>query len=53
MVKVRVKFRMVSFKGGLRVRGKVNSVITDLTTDINYSYNYMQVFLIMYNVSTM
>jgi len=35
---------MGRFKGGLRCKGRVNCVITNVITFINYSYNYMQVF---------
>jgi len=35
---------MGRFKGGLRCKGRVNCVITNVVTFINYSYNYMQVF---------
>jgi len=37
------------FKGGLRCKGRVNSVIIDVNPEINYSFNYMQVL----NISTM
>ena len=44
---------MGKFKGGLRCKIRVNSVIIDVITDINYSCNYMQVFFkYKYNVKT-
>lgn len=36
----------VRFKGGLRDRSKVNSVIIDVFTEINYSCNCIQVFFV-------
>ncbi len=35
---------MGRFKGGLRCKGWVNSVIINVITEINYRCNYMQVF---------
>ncbi len=35
---------MIRFKGGLRCKDWVNSVIINVITEINYRYNYMQVF---------
>ncbi len=44
---------MGRFKGGLRCKGWVNSVIINVITEINYRCNYMQVFLkYKYNVKT-
>jgi len=43
LIKVRDTFLIFSFKCGLRGMGEVNSVITDVTTEMNYSYNYMPV----------
>lgn len=41
---------MVNFKFGLSGKGRVNSVILDIITEINYSCYYMHFFL---NTSTM
>jgi len=38
---------MVRFKGGLRCKGRVNRVIIDVITEINYCCNYMQVFFLI------
>jgi len=44
---------MGRFKGWLRGNGRVNCVITNVITYINYSSYYMQVFLkYKYNVKT-
>ncbi len=44
--KVRDRFGgMGRFKGGLRCKRRVNSVIINVITGINYRCNYMQVFL--------
>ncbi len=41
------------FKGGLRCKGWVNSVIINIITEINYRCNCIQVFLkYKYNVNT-
>jgi len=41
------------FKGGLRCKGRVSCVITNVITFINYSCIYMQVFSkYKYNVKT-
>ncbi len=52
--KVRHRFGyMGRFKGELRCNGWVNTVIINVITEINYSCNYMQVFLkYKYNVKT-
>ncbi len=44
MGKVRDRFGgMGRFKGGLRCKGWVNSVIINVITEINLRFNYMQV----------
>ncbi len=35
---------MGRFKGGLRYKGWVNSVIINVVSEIKYRFNYMQVF---------
>ncbi len=35
---------MGRFKGGLRCKGWINSVIINVITEVNYRCNYMQVF---------
>lgn len=43
----------VRFKLGLMCKGRANNVIIYVITEINYRYNYMQVFLkYKYNVKT-
>ncbi len=44
---------MDRFKGGLRCKEWVNSIIINVISEINYKCNYMLVFLIpKYNVKT-
>jgi len=44
---------MGRYQGGLRCKGRVNCVITNVITSINYSCNYMHVFSkYKYNVKT-
>ncbi len=43
---------MGRFKGGLRCKRWVNSIIINVITEINYRCNYMQVFF-KYTVGTM
>ncbi len=52
--KVRDRFDgMDRFKGGLRCKEWVNSVIINVITEMNYRCNYMQVFLkYKFNVKT-
>ncbi len=53
--KVRDRFgSMGRFKGGLRCKGWVKSVIINVSTEINYRYNYINVFFFKYkyNVNT-
>ncbi len=54
MGKVRGRFGgMGSFKGGLRCKGLVNSVIINVITEINYRCNYMKAFFkYKYHVKT-
>lgn len=41
MIKVRARIDgLARFKGGLRCRGSVYSVVTDVTREINFRYNY-------------
>ncbi len=45
---------MGRFKGGLRCKGGVNTVVINVITEINYRCNYMKVFFFKYknNVKT-
>ncbi len=44
-IRVRLGTGLGWFKGGLRCKGWVNSVIINAITEINYRCNYMQVVL--------
>lgn len=53
MVKLSDRFGgMVRFMGGLRCKEMINSVSIDLIIEMNYSCNYMEVFLFFLNIST-